>query len=96
MSGNPQGVDILLALNTVMLIGGFLGAWWVNTIWGSIKELQSADVRLHEDMAEIKILVAGQYVTRSELEKILTRVFDRLETMNDSLKSVLASRRSGD
>lgn len=66
------------------VISTMLG-WWLNTVWGSLKELQAADRELAEKVASIEVLVAGQYVTREEFNTVLSQVFSKLDRIIDKL-----------
>jgi len=62
---------------------GVLGGWVLNTVWGAVKDLQSADKELAEKVSEIEVLVAGRYVTRDEFNTTLSQVFIKLDTIRD-------------
>lgn len=66
------------------LISAMLG-WWLNNVWTSLKELQSADRELAEKVASIEVLVAGQYVTRDEFNNVLNQVFNKLDKIIDAV-----------
>lgn len=66
------------------LISAMLG-WWLNNVWTSLKELQTADKELAEKVASIEILVAGQYVTRDEFNNVLNQVFAKLDKIIDAV-----------
>ena len=59
--------------------------WWLNNIWTSLKELQSADRELAEKVGELQIVVAGQYVTREEFNNVLSQVFAKLDKIIDAV-----------
>lgn len=59
--------------------------WWLNNIWTSLKELQSADRELAEKVGELQIVVAGQYVTREEFNNVLSQVFTKLDKIIDAV-----------
>jgi hypothetical protein len=62
---------------------GVLGGWVLNTVWGAVKDLQTADKELAEKVSEIEVLVAGRYVTRDEFNTTLSQVFVKLDTIRD-------------
>ena len=62
---------------------GVLGGWVLNTVWGAVKDLQTADKELAEKVSEIEVLVAGRYVTRDEFNTTLSQVFIKLDTIRD-------------
>jgi len=57
----------------------------LNTIWGSLKDLQTADKALVDKVAAIEILVAGRYVTRDEFNVALTAISSKLDRIQDLL-----------
>jgi len=59
--------------------------WVLNTIWGSLKDLQTADKALVDKVAAIEILVAGRYVTRDEFNIALTAISSKLDRIQDLL-----------
>jgi len=59
--------------------------WVLNTIWGSLKDLQTADKALVDKVAAIEILVAGRYVTRDEFNVALTGISSKLDRIQDLL-----------
>lgn len=65
---------ILAGFGTVL---GFL----LKTLWEAMKDLQKADAELIKDVSEIKILVAGNYITRSEFQKSIDAVFSKLDAI---------------
>ena len=75
-------INVLLGLLCALL------GWLMNEIWTAVKDLRTADEELVTRITSIEILVAGQYVTREELD----RKFDVLFTKFDDLhQTVLQS-----
>ena len=71
--------------NLAVAISGFLGGWWVKTIWESLKDLQKADKELATQVSQIEILVAGQYVKKDEFDRTATAIFVKLDKIYDKL-----------
>ena len=71
--------------NIAVALSGFLGGWWVKTIWESLKDLQKVDKDLAEKVSGIEILVAGQYVKRDELKELGDAIFRKLDKIEDKL-----------
>lgn len=65
--------------NIVVGIAGALGGWWLKVIWESLKELQVQDQKLAEKVGKIEVLVAGDYVKREEFDRVMVRLFDKLD-----------------
>ena len=58
-----------------------LGGWWLKVMWESLKELQAADKDLVEKVSRIEILVAGNYVKREEFDRVVERLFVKLDSI---------------
>jgi len=58
-----------------------LGGWWLKVMWDSLKELQAADKDLVEKVSRIEILVAGNYVKREEFDRVVERLFVKLDNI---------------
>lgn len=69
---------ILAGFGTVL---GFV----LKTLWEATKDLQKADAELIKDVSEIKILVAGNYITRHEFQKSVDAVFSKLDAISSKL-----------
>lgn len=72
-----------------MLVGvtGFLGGFWLNTLWNEVKALRKTDVEIAEKVNSIEVLVAGNYVKRAEFESHMTQVYNLLRRIEDKLDS---------
>ena len=60
---------------------GFL----LNAVWQATKDLQKADAELTKRVSEIEVLVAGNYVTRQEFDRVVERLFAKLEQIDRKL-----------
>ena len=79
--------EMQLIFNIVAGIAGFLGSFVLKNQLTTIKDVQSDHARLAQKLAEIEILVAGNYVKRSDLDQMVSAIFaklDRLETKLDN------------
>lgn len=72
-----------LVLGALMLAGG----WIMRVMWESLKELRTQDQELAEKVSQIEILVAGEYVKRSEFERSIQRIFDKLDIIDAKLSN---------
>lgn len=61
------------------------GGWFLKTMWGSLKELQSADKSLAEKVQSIEVLVAGQYIKRDDFDRFAEAMFNKLDKISDKL-----------
>ena len=71
--------------NIALAITGFLGGWVLKVIWEAVKELQSADKILVEKVASIEILIAGNYMSKQDFDKIAIAIFAKLDKIEDKL-----------
>lgn len=78
--------EFQMIFNIAIAIGGFLGGWWLKTMWEELKALQFADQKLVDRVSSIEVLVAGTYVTRSDLERLTDALFKKLDRIEDQLK----------
>ena len=65
--------------NIVVGVAGALGGWWLKVMWESLKDLQKADKELTEKVSSIEVLVAGDYVRRSDFDRTIERLFAKLD-----------------
>lgn len=73
--------------NLVVTVLGILVGWVLKTIWDAVRELQTADKGLVDRVNAIEVLVAGRYVTREELERMVEKLFARLDSISDRLNN---------
>lgn len=65
-----SALEIALAIGVAVF--GVINTWllfYVQTLNSSMKELRAADTELGKELAKVNVLVAGQYVTRSEFQE---------------------------
>lgn len=69
------------------LVGGFgaLVGFLLKVMWEAVKDLQSADLKLTSKVNSIEVLVAGNYVSRDEFDKVISRLFLKLDVIDDKL-----------
>ena len=65
--------------NTAMGFVLALCGWVMRVIWDNLKDLRTQDTALAEKVSRIEVLVAGEYVRKDELERVVQRLFDKLE-----------------
>jgi len=78
-------MDYQPLFNIALGCAAFLGGWWMKTMHESLKDLRMDDQRLTEKVASIEVLVAGQYVTRGDMEKMIDAMFKKLDKIEDML-----------
>ena len=69
------------------LLGGFgaLIGFLLNAVWQAVKDLQVADTKLANKVAEIEILVAGDYLRRDDFQHTVEALFKKLDKIEDKL-----------
>lgn len=80
-------VDFQVLFNVAVGLAGFLGGWLLKVMWEAIKEMQQSDKDLADKVNRIDVLVAGQYVPRSEyigFQKDITQALRRIEDKLDA------------
>ena len=60
---------------------GFL----LNAVWQAVKDLQREDQELAKRVGEIEVLVAGNYVTRQEFDRVIDKLFNKLDAIEMKL-----------
>jgi hypothetical protein len=72
-------------VNWVVFSFGAVISFIVNTIWGAIKDLQAEDKNMTAKLAAVHILVAGDYVKKQEFDKVMVRLFEKLDRIEAGL-----------
>lgn len=63
----------------------FLGGWLMKILWGAVRDLQTADKEMASKISSIEVLVAGDYVKRTEFENMTRRLFEKLDKIDGKL-----------
>ena len=71
--------------NIAVTVTGFLGGWWLKVLWEAVKDLQTADKVLVEKVSSIEVLVAGNYMSKQDFDKIAAAIFAKLDKIEDKL-----------
>jgi hypothetical protein len=56
-----------------------LGGWFLRIMWDTLINLQSQDRELADKVARIEVLVAGEYVKKEDFDRVIERLFDKLD-----------------
>jgi hypothetical protein len=64
-----------LAMGFIMTLFG----WFLRVSWDSLSKLQEQDRELADKVARIEVLVAGEYVKKEDFERVIERLFDKLD-----------------
>ena len=78
-------MDPQTIINAVIALVGFLGGWILKVVWEGVKELQLVDRVLAEKVNTIEILIAGNYITKQDFDKIAAAIFAKLDKIEDKL-----------
>jgi CHASE3 domain sensor protein len=78
-------MDYQVLFNIILGLAGALFGFILNAVWNSLKDLEKSDKDLADKVSKIEVLVAGQYVTREELERVMNTLFNKLERMLEKL-----------
>ena len=65
------------------LISGSLG-FFIRLLWDAVKDLQEADKQIVDKVNEMEVLVAGNYVKRSELQDFSKIISEKLDKVLDN------------
>jgi len=78
-------MDSQTIINTAIALVGFLGGWILKVIWEGVKDLQAVDKLLTEKVNTIEILIAGNYMSKQDFDKIAAAIFAKLDKIEDKL-----------
>ena len=78
-------MDSQTIINTAIALVGFLGGWILKVIWEAVKDLQVVDKLLTEKVNTIEILIAGNYMSKQDFDKIAAAIFQKLDKIEDKL-----------
>lgn len=71
--------------NVLFAIVGVLGGWWMKAMWEAVKDLEGADHALSNQVADLKVLVAGGYVRTEQFDSMSKAIFSKLDRIEDKL-----------
>lgn len=71
--------------NVLFALVGVLGGWWMKAMWEAIKSLEQADKALGSQVADLKVLVAGEYVRTEQFDSMGKAIFAKLDRIEDKL-----------
>lgn len=69
------------------LLAGFgaLIGFLLNAVWQAVKDLQKSDKEIAAKVAEIEVLVAGDYVKKNEFQDNIKALFAKLDKIEDKI-----------
>ena len=62
-----------------------VGGWFMNNLWGAVKDLQSADTRLAEKVSELEVFVATKYLSTDRFEVVMSKNSQMLDKLSDKI-----------
>ena len=71
--------------NYALALCGALCGWVLKVVWDAVKDLQAADKVLVEKVATIEILIAGNYISKQDFDKVAIAIFAKLDKIEDKL-----------
>ena len=78
-------VDFQTAFNVLLVAFSALAGWLLNNLTQSMRDLTRADANLAVKVQNIELLVAGNYVKRSEFDAKIDAVFHKLDKIDEKL-----------
>lgn len=78
-------MDSQFILNVLFGLISFLAGWIINVLWAALKDLQQADKELSDKVEQIEVLVAGDYIRKSDFERFSDAVFKKLDRIDEKL-----------
>ena len=79
LNGSPMLIFIILG------IAGFLASFILGAVWFKIGKLETADTELLKQFNTLSLLVAGEYVKRSEIEPQLKEIATDIKELRKDL-----------
>ena len=71
-------MDFQSAFNLAVGIITFLGGWIIKSFSDNVRDLQVK-------VQDLQVMVAGQYVTHADLEKMINAVFNKLDKIEEKI-----------
>lgn len=71
------------AIGVVLLLLG----WAMRILWDTLRELKDTDRDLADKVGRIEVLVAGEYVKKDDFDKIMLRLFEKLDHIEAKIDS---------
>ena len=77
-----MGFDVPL-FNLIATAFGMGLGWLFKVVWSEVQKLQEADTVILQKVADLSLEVAANCIKRSELEKLETALFRKLDRIED-------------
>ena len=86
MAFDPQ-----VALNAAGFVISVLGGWWLNNLDRRFRDSEISIAKQEEKLQAVALLVAGNYVTKSEHEKLISAILKKLDAISNEVTAVRQS-----
>lgn len=80
-------MDLQIAFNIALGLISALGGYVMKSISDDLKALQHTDGLLADKVQKIEVLVSGEYVKRTDLERLTSALFAKLDRISDQLNT---------
>ena len=74
-----------MLINSLIAGAGGLVSFLLKRIYDALQDLQKRDDQITNKINQIEVLLAGQYVNRSQFDSSMTMVFNKLDAISDKL-----------
>ena len=78
-------MDLQTAFDIAFAGFGFVVGWLMKIIYATVQDLQVSDKDLTNKVQSIELLVAGQYIKRTEFESKIDALFAKLDHIEEKL-----------
>jgi len=72
-------MDFQVLFNVAMGFIMTLFGWFLRVSWDALSKLREQDRDLADKVARIEVLVAGEYVKKDDFDRVIERLFDKLD-----------------
>lgn len=76
--------------NFVVGVAGTLGSFFMYAIWDEMKEQRKKNEELAEKLGAVEVLVAGQYVRRDELVRVMDNLEKKMDKIDGNISQMFA------
>lgn len=77
--------SLQLIFNILVGICGFFGGWMLKLIWDAIKDLKQKENTVSEQINNIQVKIAEEYVKKDYFEKKVDAMFVKLDNIFEKL-----------
>lgn len=74
-----------MVINVIVGIAGTLSIFVLTAVWSRLGKLEVSDANLAVEISKMHVLVAGEYIKRTEIAPQLDRIYDSLENIKAEL-----------